>query len=76
MYEQSRAKRIFSIHKYFQVSKLFKELGLSDSFDLNEHETRIAMQFVDGNNSGTEWEEIGISFVSGSNSLIQAVVMN
>lgn len=39
---------------------MFKELGLTHTVELNEHELRIAMQFVGGDESGVDWEEIGI----------------
>ncbi|KAK5972909.1 hypothetical protein GCK32_002327 [Trichostrongylus colubriformis] len=43
-----------------RVERLFRELGLSERIELNEHELRIATQFVGGEDAGAEWDEIGI----------------
>ncbi|KIH55859.1 ATPase, AAA family [Ancylostoma duodenale] len=42
-----------------RVAQLFRELGLSESIELNEHEMRIATQFVGGEDVGAEWSDIG-----------------
>ncbi|WKY06272.1 hypothetical protein Q1695_006455 [Nippostrongylus brasiliensis] len=42
-----------------RVLQLFRELGISDQIELNEHELRIATQFVGGEDSGAEWSDIG-----------------
>nr|CDJ91507.1 ATPase domain containing protein [Haemonchus contortus] len=42
-----------------RVAQLFQELGLSEKIELNEHELRIATQFVGGEDAGAEWDDIG-----------------
>ncbi|VDM60120.1 unnamed protein product [Angiostrongylus costaricensis] len=42
-----------------RVEQLFRELGIREKLVLNEHELRIATQFVGGKDSGAEWSDIG-----------------
>uniref|UniRef100_A0A8R1V7Y1 AAA+ ATPase domain-containing protein n=1 Tax=Pristionchus pacificus TaxID=54126 RepID=A0A8R1V7Y1_PRIPA len=44
-----------------KVCELFNRLGLPEGtrIDLNEHELRIALQLVSGEEEGTTWDEIG-----------------
>lgn len=42
-----------------RVDQLFRELGIDGNIELNEHELRIATQFVGGEDSGAEWGDIG-----------------
>ncbi|PIO58191.1 hypothetical protein TELCIR_20379, partial [Teladorsagia circumcincta] len=42
-----------------RVARLFQELGMSEKIELNEHELRIATQFVGGEDAGAEWDDIG-----------------
>uniref|UniRef100_A0A0K0DH24 Small ribosomal subunit protein RACK1 n=1 Tax=Angiostrongylus cantonensis TaxID=6313 RepID=A0A0K0DH24_ANGCA len=42
-----------------RVEQLFRELGIREKLVLNEHELRIATQFVGGEDSGAEWSDIG-----------------
>ncbi|ETN74334.1 hypothetical protein NECAME_13021 [Necator americanus] len=49
-----------NVIRVWQVAQLFRELGLSEKIELNEHEMRIATQFVGGEDAGAEWGDIGI----------------
>ncbi|CAI4232914.1 unnamed protein product [Auanema sp. JU1783] len=42
-----------------KVAKLFEELGIEHSVDLDEHELKIAMQLVSSEDDGASWDEIG-----------------
>ncbi|CAB3406346.1 unnamed protein product [Caenorhabditis bovis] len=42
-----------------KVAQLFSELGIDRKVELNEHEIRIATQFVGGEGVGAEWEDVG-----------------
>ncbi|CAJ0931044.1 unnamed protein product, partial [Mesorhabditis belari] len=42
-----------------RVAKLFHELGIEEVIELNEHELKIATQFVSSQESGADWDEIG-----------------
>ncbi|KJH48573.1 ATPase, AAA family [Dictyocaulus viviparus] len=42
-----------------RVEKLFRELGIREKLELNEHELKIATQFVGGEDCGAEWSDIG-----------------
>ncbi|KAE9416519.1 hypothetical protein Angca_002584, partial [Angiostrongylus cantonensis] len=49
-----------NVIRVWQVEQLFRELGIREKLVLNEHELRIATQFVGGEDSGAEWSDIGI----------------
>ncbi|PAV56535.1 hypothetical protein WR25_14908 [Diploscapter pachys] len=42
-----------------RVTELFREIGLDKEVELNEHEVRIATQFVGGQDVGANWSDIG-----------------
>ncbi|CAD6194489.1 unnamed protein product [Caenorhabditis auriculariae] len=42
-----------------KVAQIFADLGLNRAIELNEHEIRIATQFVGGEDVGADWDDIG-----------------
>lgn len=42
-----------------KVAQLFAALGIDKEVELNEHELRIATQFIAAEESGAGWEDIG-----------------